>query len=95
MEYSVYVGTSYGRPRDFARGLHAALAAPAVSVLVLVDPQARCVEIVTGKAVRDRLKDGDVDAVAASMCGQFEGGDFPGGLVQGVLQLASATPRRG
>ena len=27
-----------------------------------------------------------MDAVAVSMCSQFEGGDIPGGLVQGVLQ---------
>ena len=48
-EFSVYVGRSDGEtPSRSRERLHAALVAPDRSVLVLVDPQAKLLEIVTG-----------------------------------------------
>ena len=48
VEFSVFVGHAEDEPRPFAVSLHRALAAPARSVLVMVDPDARAVEVVTG-----------------------------------------------
>ena len=47
-EFSVFVGRADGESRPFAERLHAALVAPDRSVLVLVDPAAKQLEIVTG-----------------------------------------------
>ena len=44
-EFSVYVGAAQGEPRAYARQLHAALANPARSVMLLVDPAARRLEV--------------------------------------------------
>ena len=49
-EFSVFVGRADGESRPFAERLHAALVAPDRSVLVLVDPAAKQLEIVTGAA---------------------------------------------
>ena len=44
-EFSVFVGAAEQESRPFAERLHASLSAPARSVLVMVDPQARAVEV--------------------------------------------------
>ncbi|MGH3371478.1 MAG: DUF5130 family protein, partial [Nocardioidaceae bacterium] len=59
-EFSVFVGSSEGETRPFAERLHATLTAPERSVLVMVDPSARILEIVTGAEVRRDLEDGEV-----------------------------------
>ena len=51
-EFSVFVGQARGDTRPFAERLHGASVAPDRSVLVLVDPGARLIEVVTGEAVR-------------------------------------------
>ena len=60
IEFSVYVGHSDGETRQFAERLHAALVAPNRSVLVMVDPAARRLEVVTGSEARRWLEDAEV-----------------------------------
>ena len=92
-EFSVYVGASEGETRPFAERLHGALVAPARSVLVLVDPAARIVEIVTGAEARRDLDDAEVKLAALSMQSAFAAGDLVGGITGGVLQLAEHARR--
>jgi uncharacterized protein DUF5130 len=61
-EFSVFVGRSEGETRPFAERLHATLVAPERSVLVLVDPAAKLLEIVTGTEAR-RVVGGIVQGV--------------------------------
>jgi uncharacterized membrane protein YgcG len=92
-EFSVFVGASEGESRPFAERLHAALVAPARSVLVLVDPAARILEIVTGAEARRVLDDAEVQLAALSMQTAFAAGDLVGGIKNGVLQLAEHARR--
>ncbi len=87
-EFSVFVGSSEGESRAFAVRLHATLAAPDHSVLVMVDPTARIVEIVTGADVRRDLEDGEVRLAALTMQSAFAAGDLVGGITRGGLMLA-------
>ena len=92
-EFSVYVGAADQEARPFAERLHAALVAPARSVLVLVDPAARIVEIVTGAEARRVLDDAEVKLATLSMQTAFAAGDLVGGIKAGVLQLADHARR--
>lgn len=93
--FSVCIDEAKGDARAYAERLHAALAAPERSVLVLVDPVARRLEIVTGAVVRRTLEDSEVALAALAMQTSFSAGDFVGGIAQGVQQLAehARTPR--
>jgi uncharacterized membrane protein YgcG len=93
LEFSVYVGASDGETRPFAEKLHAALVAPARSVLVLVDPAARIVEIVTGAEARRVLGDAEVKLAVLAMQSAFAAGDLVGGVAAGVHQLADHARR--
>jgi hypothetical protein len=88
VEFSVFVGHAEGEPRAFARSLHASLVAPARSVLVLVDPDARALEVVTGSDVRHTLRDPQVELAIAQMQSLFAEGDLVGGLRRGIQMLA-------
>ena len=92
-EFSVYVGASEGETRPFAERLHAALAAPERSVLVLVDPAARIVDVVTGSEARRDLDDAEVKLAILAMQSAFAAGDLVGGIVAGVHQLAEHARR--
>lgn len=87
LRFSVYVGASDGDPRAYAEELHASLTHPDSSVLVLCDPEARALEIVTGRLARRTLSDSDCRLAAASMQSSFAGADIAGGLAHGILQL--------
>jgi len=87
-EFSVFVGTSHGDPRAFATSLHNSLVAPSRSVLIMVDPSARAVEVVTGGHVRQELTDHEVELAVASMQNDFAAGDLAGGLRRGITMLA-------
>ena len=87
-EFSVFVGQAEGAPRDFAEGLHAALVAPSHSVLVMVDPVARVIEVVTGSVVRRTLTDHEVQLAILEMQTDFAAGDLVGGLKRGIAMLA-------
>ena len=92
-EFSVFVGHSEGETRPFAERLHAALTAPERSVLVLVDPGAKLLEIVTGEEARRALTDQEVELAALGMQSAFAAGDLVGGITQGVHQLAEHARR--
>ena len=93
LEFSVFVGRSEGETRPFAERLHAALTAPDRSVLVLVDPAARLLEIVTGLEAHRVLDDAQIKLAAQTMQTAFAAGDLAGGITRGVLQLAEHARR--
>jgi hypothetical protein len=90
-EFSVYVGSTDGEPRAFAEALHAALKTPARSVLVMVDPQRRVLEVVTGEVVRRDLHDDSVRLAVVTMQTAFAEGDLVDGITRGLAQLAEAA----
>jgi uncharacterized membrane protein YgcG len=88
VEFSVFVGHAEGDPRAYALSLHATLVAPSRSILILVDPGARAVEVVTGSHVRRTLRDNQVELAVAQMQTLFSSGDLVGGLRRGIQMLA-------
>ena len=88
-EFSVFVGHADGERRAYAEGLHAALVAPSHSILVMVDPTARAIEVVTGSVVRRTLTDHEVQLAILEMQSAFAAGDRVGGLTRGVTMLAA------
>ena len=90
-EFSVYVGAAEGEAGPFAQRLHASLVAPSRSVLIMVDPAARLLEIVTGSVVRRDLPDDAVRLAAVAMESAFSQGDLVGGIKRGLAQLAEAA----
>jgi uncharacterized membrane protein YgcG len=87
-EFSVFVGKSTGEPRAFATRLHNSLVAPARSILIMVDPEARALEVVTGGYVRRTLTDSEVELAVLAMQTAFAAGDLVGGLKRGIQLLA-------
>jgi len=87
-EFSVFVGHAEGEPRAFACSLHASLVAPARSVLIMVDPDARALEVVTGSEVRRTLHNQQVELAVVQMQSLFAEGDLVGGLRRGIQMLA-------
>ena len=94
-EFSVFVGHSEcADPHAFATSLHNSLVAPSRSILIMVDPNIRAVEVVTGAHVRLTLSDHQADLAIATMAATFAEGDLVGGLRRGIQQLAdSARPQ--
>ncbi|HJY24556.1 MAG TPA: DUF5130 family protein [Actinomycetes bacterium] len=75
--------------RQAAQRLHAALGGEASSsVLVVVDPASRHLEIVTGAEAHRKLDDRDCALTAMSMVTAFSAGALTGGIVDGVQKLA-------
>jgi uncharacterized membrane protein YgcG len=92
--FSVYVGAADGKARPFAEQLLAQCGAEAASgVLVLVDPDGRQLEIVTGPQARKRVDDRSCALASLSMTSAFSGGDLAGGIVDGLRLLAQAGTR--
>lgn len=92
-EFSVYVGPAEDDSRAFAERLHGALVAPDRSVLVMVDPDGRVVEVVTGAEVRRSLDDRSVRLAVVEMQSQFAHDDLAGGIVRGIHSLADCAAR--
>ena len=88
VEFSVFVGSAEGESRAFATRLHNSLVTPARSILVMVDPAARALEIVTGGHVRRTLTDSEVELAALQMQSLFAQGDLVDGLICGIAMLA-------
>jgi uncharacterized membrane protein YgcG len=88
VEFSLFVGSAEGDPRAFATQLHNSLVAPSRSILIMVDPGARALEIVTGGYVRRTLTDNEVELTALQMQSSFAEGDLVGGLKRGIAMLA-------
>jgi uncharacterized membrane protein YgcG len=93
-EFSVFVGRAGADPRAFATQLHNKLVAPERSILILLDPAARALEIVTGGVVRRTLSDQEVELTTLQMQTSFAAGDLVGGLRRGIQMLAehAASP---
>lgn len=88
-EISVYVGPVDGQdPRAFATSLHNTLVAPARSILIMVDPERRALEVVTGGYVRRNLTDDEAALAVEEMTRSFADGDLAGGLTRGIRLLA-------
>ena len=87
-EFSVFVGQADGDARLFAQRLHGAAVAPDRSVLVMVDPTAHLIEVVTGDVVRRSLTDAQVELAIVHMQSAFAEADLVGGLTRGIAQLA-------
>lgn len=92
-EFSVYVGSIEGAAQAFARRLHASLSSPDRSVLIVVDPSGRRIEVITGSVVRRSLSDESVRLAVAGMQSRFSEGDLVGGIKHGVSQLAESARR--
>lgn len=88
VEFSVFIGAAFGSPRDQATSLHNSLVAPSRSVLIMVDPNQRVIEVVTGEYVRRTLTDQEVETVVRSMESSFADGELLGGLQTGIRALA-------
>ena len=88
-EFSVYVGPADEDTRAFAERLHASLVAPAISVLIMIDPVARAIEVVTGAQARRDLADSEVRLALADMQTEFANGDLAGGIVRGIQRLSA------
>lgn len=92
LTFSVYVGGAEGDIRDAAESLHAQFGSAAGStVLIMVSPGDRLLEIVTGEASARRLSDRACALAALSMTTSFAGGDLVGGILTGVRMLAEAS----
>ena len=88
-EFSVYVGPVEGDDtRSWATRLHNRLVVPARSVLVLVDPRRRVIEVVTGGEVRRHLSDAEVELAVLAMSSEFAAGNLLAGLQRGIAMLA-------
>ena len=63
-EISVFVGPIDGQdPHAFATSLHNTLVLPSRSILVMIDPTLRAVEVITGGEVRRNLTDAEAALV--------------------------------
>ncbi len=88
-EFSVYVGPAEGDDtRAWATRLHNRLVVPSRSVLVLVDPRRRVIEVVTGGDVRIHLSDPEVELAVLAMSSEFANGTLLSGLQRGIAMLA-------
>ena len=91
-EFSVYVGAADGEAGPVRpAGCTPPCRASDRSVLVMVDPAARLLEVVTGSAVRRDLTDDSVRLAAVAMQAAFAEGDLVGGIKRGLAQLAEAA----
>lgn len=86
-EISVYRGPTEPNHRDYAERMHAVMASPDRSVLVMVNPIDRALEIVTGRHVRRSLSDQAVDRIATAMLPHLADDDFAGAIVAGLALL--------
>jgi len=92
--FSVYVGNVDGDIRDVAEARHAEFGDGAThTVLVMIAPADRLLEIVTGETSGRRLSDRACALAALSMTTAFAGGDLAGGILTGVRMLAEAAGR--
>lgn len=92
LRFSVFVGLSEGSPEVYAERLLAALGDDGPdSVLILVDPANRRLEIVTGRLAASRLDDRACGLATLSMTSAFSGGDIVGGVVTGLRMLSDSV----
>lgn len=87
-EFSVFIGSAEDDASAFAKRLHSSLVAPTHTILVMVDPTARVIDVVTGAEVRRRLTDREVEHAIMAMQSDFAADDMVGGLKRGISMLA-------
>ena len=92
-EFSVFVGASEGETGPFSQKLHASLIAPERSVLIMVDPAVRLLEVVTGPQAHSVLDDHQIELAVLTMKSAFAAGDLVGGITHGLQQLAQHAQR--
>ena len=85
---SVFIGSPNGPARPFAQRLLAALGdrAPG-SVLILVAPAERQLEIVSGRQAARVIDDRSCELAALAMTSSFAVGDLAGGVIAGLQVL--------
>jgi hypothetical protein len=93
LRFSVFVGGSDGvEPGAFAERLLSALGDDAPrSVVILVDPSARRVEVVTGHEASHLLDDRACALAASSMASSLTDGDIVGGVLTGLRLLGDSA----
>jgi uncharacterized membrane protein YgcG len=96
LDVSVLVGDlvveEIGQFRAAAERLHAALGErSATTVLIVVSPGQRRVEVVTGPGIRRRVPDRVAALAVLAMTTSFSGGDLSGGIVDAIRQIADAA----
>lgn len=95
LHWSVFVGDLAGNHRATSEQLHAAAGTrgtgPDDTVLLVVSPGQRVVEVVTGEQARRRVTDRAAALAVLSMRTSFEGGDLAGGVLTGVRMLTEAA----
>jgi hypothetical protein len=92
LRFSVYVGQAEGAPATYATRLLAGLGADARrGVLILVDPQARQVEIVTGAEAAQRVDDRACRMATLAMTPSLAEGAIVSGVVTGLRVLGDAA----
>lgn len=90
---SVGIGAGTGELREQGERALARLldGHPVAALLLLVDPGARRLEILTSAPARRRLTDQQCALAALSMTTSFGVGDLVGGVVNGIRMLADAA----
>jgi uncharacterized membrane protein YgcG len=89
LNYSVFVGAPEGDLREQGRRLLGALGEAAdESVVVVIDPAKRRLEILTGPTAARYLDDRATALGAMSMTSSFTAGDLAGGIVAGLHTLS-------
>jgi hypothetical protein len=86
-EVSTFIGDCRNEPRSFARALHASLVAPDRSLLLMVDPGLRVVEIVTGRAVAAAMCSACVQSSLDDALGEFAHRGLAAGVVGAIRSL--------
>lgn len=87
LDFCVRIGGVEGEPGTVAHQLHLRMPDPSRSVVVVVDPAERAIEIVTGSIAQRSLSDSECGLAALAMQGSFTAGDIAGGVVSGLQQL--------
>jgi uncharacterized membrane protein YgcG len=89
LDFSVYVGEVDGDLRETGRQLLGVLGSRADdAVVIVVDPTARSLEILTGRRAAYHLDDRATALGALAMTTSFAAGDLAGGIVDGLRTLA-------
>jgi hypothetical protein len=87
-EVSAFIGDCRDEPRSFATALHASMVAPHRSLLMVVDPGQRVIEMVTGRAVAAAICDACAQSSLDVALTEFAHRKLASGLVAAIRSLA-------
>jgi uncharacterized membrane protein YgcG len=92
LRFSVFVGGAQGEPATYAQQLLAGLGNDAArGVLILVDPQGRRVEIVTGSEAAQRIDDRACRLTTLAMTSSLAAGAIVDAVLTGLRVLGDAA----